>query len=330
MTPTTIEAELAEHARRVDPVLEQLVPRRGPAFLAEPAWYHMDTGGKRLRPALCLLACETLGGDSEKALYFAAAVELLHNMFLVHDDLQDGDAVRRDKPTVWKEFGEANAINIGDYLIGRGLRAVMLSPVAEPVRVKLMDLYLSTYERTVEGQALDINARCNEGFSAEDYLKMAELKTGHYLVLGMMGGAVIADAPEGTLACFRRLGASLGPAFQVRDDVIDLTRGKGRGGAVGSDIREGKASILYAHALSHSSPDEAERLLAVMRKSRDETTDEDVSWVIGLYEQCGSMRYAQETADRLIGEAQEALEMLPTEQRPKFRRIVEFIAERTT
>jgi geranylgeranyl pyrophosphate synthase len=330
MPSDTIEAELARHARRVDPLLEELIPRQGPAFLAEPAWYHMDTGGKRLRPALCLLACEALGGDSEKALYFAAAVELLHNMFLVHDDLEDGDTMRRNKPTVWKTFGEANAINVGDYLLGRAMRAVTLSPVSEAVRARLIGLFVATYERTVEGQALDINARCSERFGEEDYLRMAELKTGHYLVLGMMGSAVIAEASEATLECFRRLGSSLGPAFQVRDDLIDLTHGKGRGGVVGSDILEGKASILYAHALAHSSPMESERLLEVMRKPREETTAEDVSWVLGLYEQCGSMRFARATADCLIAEALEELETLPVEQRPRFRRIVEFIAERTT
>jgi len=87
MAESRIEMELARHARRIGPILQELVPRRGPAFLGEPAWYHLDTGGKRIRSALCLLTVEALGGDSEKALYFAAAVELLHNMLLVHDDI---------------------------------------------------------------------------------------------------------------------------------------------------------------------------------------------------------------------------------------------------
>jgi geranylgeranyl pyrophosphate synthase len=182
----------------------------------------------------------------------------------------------------------------------------------------------------VAGQALDINARSNSRFSVDDYLRMAELKTGHYLVLGMVGGGIVAGAPETTLQCFRRLGENLGPAFQVRDDTIDLTVGKGRGGVKGSDIREGKASILYAHALAHSSPEESGRLLGIMKKPREETTDDDVAWVFGLYDQCGSVRFAEETAARLIERAQRELDALPREQQPVFRRLVSFIAERTT
>jgi len=330
MASSRIETELARHGRRINAVLEELVPRDGPAFLAEPAWYHLETGGKRIRPALCLVTCEALGGDSEKALHFAAAVELLHNMLLIHDDLEDGDTVRRNKPTVWKAYGAANAINVGDWLFSRALRAVMLSPVPEPLRARLLDFFLATYDRTVAGQALDINSRCDARFTIEEYLRTVVLKTGHYLVLGMVGGAMIADAPAATLQCLRKLGESLGPAFQVRDDVLDLTDGKGRGGIKGSDIREGKASILYAHALAHSSPAEAERLVAIMRKPREETTDADVAAVLGLYGQCGSVAFAQQAADELILKAQRALDELPNEQQPIFREIVACIAERTT
>jgi geranylgeranyl pyrophosphate synthase len=330
MAASPIEMELARHARRIGPILQELVPRHEPPFLGEPAWYHLETGGKRLRSALCLLTAEALGGDSEKALHFAAAVELLHNMLLVHDDIEDGDTVRRNKPTVWKQFGVANAINLGDYLLARALRAVMRSPVPVEARARLTDLFLSTYERTIAGQALDVNSRCDPRFTVEDYLRMVTLKTGHYLVVGMVGGAMIAGAPEATLDCLRRLGESLGPAFQIRDDVLDLTVGKGRGGVTGSDIREGKASILYAHALAHSSRAERERLLAVMRKPREETTDADVSAVLDLYGRRGSVAFAQETADRLIQEAQRALDALPAGQQPLFRDLVATIAERKT
>ena len=87
--------------------------------------YHLATGGKRLRPVLCLATCEQLGGDPSEALTFAAAAEIMHNMFLVHDDLEDGDEVRRDQPTLWKKFGAANAVNCGDYMIGRAFRMML-------------------------------------------------------------------------------------------------------------------------------------------------------------------------------------------------------------
>ena len=329
MTFSSVESEIQRQGRRIEPLLEELLPADGPEHLAEPIRYHMETGGKRIRPALCLMTCEALGGDSERALPFATAVELLHNMLLLHDDIQDGDEMRRDHPTVWKKYGIANAINAGDYLLGRALKAVTTSPVDESMRMKLVELFLDTYERTIEGQALDVNGRSDARFSDERYLRMAELKTGRYLVLGMIGGALIAGGPEVTMQCLRRLGENMGPAFQIRDDLIDLTVGKGRGGAKGSDIREGKASILYAHALSHSMPEEQERLLEIMGKPRDETQDDDVAWVMQLYERCGALRVARETADRLIRQAMDVLDYLPIEQQTPLRGMVAYMVERT-
>jgi len=330
MSDTSIEAKILEQGKRIDPLLAELLPSDGPAHLAEHIAYHMETGGKRIRPALCLMTCEALGGNSEAAIPFAAAVELLHNMFLLHDDIQDGDEMRRNQPSLWKAFGVGNAINAGDYLLGRALQAVLRCPVGDAVRLKLLRLFLDTYERTVEGQALDLNARSDPHWGVERYMVMAELKTGHYLALGMVGGAIVADAPEATVECLRRMGENMGPAFQIRDDTIDLTAGKGRGGMKGCDIREGKPSILYAHALSHSMPAEQERLLQIMACPRGQTTEEDVAWVETLYERCGSVAFARETADKLIGQALDVLGQLPVEQQSALRGLVTFMAERTT
>jgi len=325
-----IEQEIERRARQVEGALEDYVPRRRPHGLSDAAWHHLDTGGKRIRPALCLIACEALGGEAERALPFAVGVELLHNMLLVHDDIEDGDTVRRNKPTVWKAYGVANAINVGDYLLARAFAAVLRSPVEEALRGRLLEVFTATYERTVEGQALDINARSQEDFTVEDYLRMAMLKTGHYLVLGMIGGAMIARAPEETLACLRAFGESLGPAFQIRDDLIDLTAGKGRGGVKGSDIREGKASILYAHALSHAAAEDRRRLIAVMRAARENTSDADVAWAMDLYRRAGSMRFAEERAEALVAAARGSLDALPGDQRATLGALLTHIAERTT
>ena len=324
-----VEKEIERQGQRIGILMEKLLPRNGPEYLAEPIWHHLDTGGKRIRPALCLITCEALGGNSEQALHFAAAVELMHNMFLIHDDIADGDEVRRDQPSVWKKFGLGNGVNAGDYLLGLALRAVVQCPVEQSLRAQLLDLFLDTYLRTVEGQALDINARCDARFTVERYLEVSRLKTGHYLVLGMVGGALIADAPAVTLRCLRRLGENMGPAFQILDDLIDLTAGKGRGGAKGSDIREGKASILYAHALAHSMPGEDEMLLKIMAKARDETSEDDVRSVMALYERCGSLAFARDTAERLIEQAHDVLRELPIEQQEPLRRLATYMAERT-
>lgn len=321
--------KLVEAGNQIMPLLEELFPVDREDFLSAPFWHHMGTGGKRIRPALCLLCCEELGGRQEEALPFAAAVEILHNMLLVHDDVEDGDKVRRDAPTVWVKFGVENAVNLGDYMLGRAYSVIQRSPVEGNTTLRLMAAFTSAYEHTCQGQARDLNQRGKADLSVEDYLETVRLKTGDYLALGMVGGAIIAGLSAEGVDRIRELGSNMGPAFQVRDDVIDLTRGKGRGGALGNDIREGKPSILYAHALSEADTADRNRLLKIMRRDRPDTSDDDVQWVISLYEKLGSIEFARSTAERLVEESYETIETIPVDNKQFFRTVARFMAERT-
>jgi len=324
-----VESRLAEAGRRIEPVLRELLPRREGELLSEAVWFHLEAGGKRIRPAICLLTCEQLGGEPSRALYFAAAVEVLHNMFLIHDDVEDGDTVRRDRPTVWVKYGQPNAINVGDYMLSAATRAVLMSPVDDALRVELARLFTETIEVTCRGQSLDLNNRASEDLTVEQYMQMVTLKTGRYLALGMVGGGMIAGAEGETLARLEALCSSMGAAFQIRDDLIDLTVGKGRGGALGNDIREGKPSILYAHAISVASPDQKRRIMSVMAKPRQETTDADVAEVRRLYDELGSVEFASAEADRLIDRAFETIEKIPVADKQFFRDIARYMVNRT-
>jgi len=321
---------IKSYGAKVDAYLEELIPRGRQDFLSEPVWHHMDTCGKRIRPALCLLTCEALGGHTDDALPFAAAVELLHNMLLLHDDIEDGDEVRRDQPTVWKRFGVPNAVNAGDYLLARAYAAVLATPVDAARKTRLMLAFTDAYERTVEGQALDINCRGDANWTLDDYMRMVVLKTGRYLALGMVGGAIIAGAGDAVVDAIYSMGETLGPAFQIRDDVIDLTEGKGRGGEIGCDIKEGKPSALYAHAMSHGSPEQRRALMDIMAKPREATTDDDVARAIGIYEDMGAMAFAERKAEELIHESYVTIDTLPLGSKELFRDIADFIAKRTT
>ncbi len=327
-----IAKELLRMGRSIDVVLEELFPpdQSGKDFLTGAFYHHMKSGGKRIRPALCLLVCREMGGETSNALYFASAVEILHNMFLVHDDLQDGDKIRRDVPAVWVKYGMSNAVNLGDYMLGRAYAAILRSPVDSDVKCRLMQVFTSTFENTCRGQALDLNWRGRADMNVINYMKMVQLKTADYLVLGMVGGAVAAGAGSDVLDSVKKLGRYMGPAFQIRDDVIDLTCGKGRGGEIGNDIREGKPSILFAHAMENASCEEKKTLLAIIRQKREKTKPGDVEKIIDLYEQCGSLQFANEKARELTEKACEAVEDIPVENKDIFRRIVNFMAQRTT
>lgn len=325
-----IADDLLDMGSRIDPVMESLFSDVADEdFLNVPFRHHMGSGGKRIRPALCLLTCRELGGKPDLALYFAAAVEILHNMFLVHDDLQDGDEMRRDKQAVWVKFGPANAINLGDYMLGRAYTAILDSPVDADMICSLTRLFTNTYENTCRGQALDLNWRGTEDMTVDKYLRMVQLKTADYLVLGMIGGAMIAGASRRVEDSIRLLGQSMGPAFQIRDDVIDLTTGKGRGGELGNDIREGKPSILFAHALNAAKPADRRFLLDVAGKERERTNEEEVKQVIQIYEKYGSITFASAKADDLTKQAYDEVKNIPLENKDIFRRIIRFMAERT-
>ncbi|NLW49827.1 MAG: polyprenyl synthetase family protein [Candidatus Brocadiaceae bacterium] len=325
-----LDEQLAQAAARIDPVLEQLFPRQGGDVLSEAVWYHMEGGGKRIRPAICLLACEQLGGRPDDALPFAAAVEILHNMLLVHDDLEDGDTVRRNRQALWVRYGVGHAVNVGDYMLAVACRAVLSSPVPDATRVRLADAFADAYASTCRGQALDMSDRGREDLTVDDYLRMVTLKTGRYLALGMVGGAIVAGLEPEAVRPIEELGESMGPAFQIRDDAIDLTAGKGRGGVVGNDVREGKPSILYAHALGAASAPDRRRLVEIMRRDRAETTDDDVAWVRDLYERCGSLEFAARTADELVQRAYASIERIPVADREFFGQLARYMADRAT
>lgn len=326
---SAVAERLAEAGARIDPVLEELLPRRADDFLSEAVWYHLEGGGKRIRPAICLLTCEQLGGNPSDALYFAAAVEILHNMFLIHDDVEDGDTIRRDRQTVWVKYGVANAINIGDYMLSVACKSVLNSPVSDGTKVRLARVFSETFETTCRGQAFDLNSRARVDLTVRDYLDMVTLKTGRYLALGMVGGGIVAGRDDETLAHLEALCESMGAAFQIRDDVIDLTVGKGRGGVTGNDIREGKASILYAHAVSEADLDQRDEIVDIMRRPREGTTDADVERVKELYEELGSVAFAQAEADRLVERAFETIERIPVENKDFFRQIARYMVSRT-
>ncbi len=327
-------ADLIErHGRGVDAFLDAEFPPDRIPYISEGVRYQLSTGGKRLRPALCLIACEALEGDPADALPFAAATEVLHNFFLVHDDIEDGDRVRRDHPTLWVKFGLANGINIGDYLIAACFRLILSAPLPPEANLKLLRLFTLAFERTVEGQALDINLRGSRDVSLETYRRIVVLKTGYYLALPWVGGAVIAGASEEALEGLWELGKCLGPAFQIRDDIIDLTQGKGRGGEIGCDLKEGKPSIFFAYSLEREagSREERERLVEIVAKPREETADEEVAWAIEFYRRHGAIEFAEAEAARYIDRAQTVIEELPFGAAGKetFRAIGRYMIDRT-
>lgn len=304
-----VERILRERGKQIEKTLKTSIPREGTANLNDAVWYHLDAGGKRIRPVLAILTCEALGGDISKVMPFAAACELLHNWFLVHDDLEDGDRVRRDRPAVWVKYGMAHGINIGDFMSEKVYELVLKANLDDKTKIRLISEIVETCARTAEGQTMDINLRKNCNPSEEEYMKMIELKTAWYLTLPMVGGAIVAGRQDlaGKIKAF---GMKIGPAFQIADDLLDLTRGKGRG-EIGSDIKEGKRSMMVVHCASRCSESERKRLFRILDTPRGKTGKEDIEYVKRLFSKYGSLDYAKKKARSLVEDGNKAISSLP-------------------
>jgi geranylgeranyl pyrophosphate synthase len=319
--PAAFEAYLGETSTQVDEELHAwLPPADGVPHLHEGVRYALGLDvpqrkrrGKRLRPALCLLTCESLGGDAHQAMPFALASEMLHNFMLVHDDIEDGDRVRRGRDAVWVRYGLEHAINIGDYMFAQTYDLVHATKdrgVPDPRVLQLVDVISRTVERTGEGQALELGARKERSLTAEGYLDIVRAKTGRYLAAPLVGGAIVADAATEVTDALSTLGDLIGPVFQIADDVLDLTEHKGRG-EPGSDIREGKRSLLVVHTADRADPTEREELFRILDTPRENVTPQEVAWVMALFEKYDAVDAARSVAHTMQVAAEEVLRELP-------------------
>ncbi|MDO8491218.1 MAG: polyprenyl synthetase family protein [Dehalococcoidia bacterium] len=268
-------------------------------------------GGKGLRPLLCLLACEAAGGDWRRALPAAAAVELAHNFSLIHDDIQDCSAERRNRPTVWSVWGAAQAINAGDsmHTLAR-LAMLRLSSGGVPL-VAVLEATILLDEaclKLCEGQYLDISYEKRLDVSVDDYLNMVRLKTAALFECSVGVGAVVGSGDASKRQRLRRFGEALGMAFQVQDDILGIWGEKGKvGKPVTGDIKQKKKSLPVVYGLQNA--DIGDRLAAIY--SGGEITPADVAEVEQLLVRVGARQYAEKMAGDFYKQAAAELLRVP-------------------
>ena len=294
MLPETITRARDRWGQSILDTIAEVVPRPtkpGDGSLEDMVHYHLDTGGKRLRPLLTLLAAEALGGDPDAALPFATGLELLHNATLVHDDYQDGDTVRRSTPTVWVRYGWEQSINTGDALYFAGLSLVARTPVSDAALRQLVRTTATRLSQVIHGQVEEFRLKAAERPLEAQYIEVIRGKTAGLFALPLEGAAICAGADASTIGRLAAVGDTMGLLFQVQDDLLDLIGNKGRD-AVATDIAEGKPSLPVVHALHHAAPEDAARLAAIVHKPRGETTPEDTRLALEVLERSGAIEYA--------------------------------------
>lgn len=235
----------------VEAALQTLVPEREPNSLYAPAQYVLSGGGKRLRPVLLLLTAEALGAKYEDAMPAALAVEVFHNFTLVHDDIMDNADTRRGKPTVHCKWDESTAILSGDYLMGLSYDLLTRTPQGD-LR-ELMQVYHKMVERLCEGQAFDTAFEMRSDVTVDEYINMIDGKTAALLEAVFEIGGIVAGADDKAREQLSLLGKSVGRAFQIQDDLLDITAENTKWGKkVGGDLIEGKKTYLLLKAIETS------------------------------------------------------------------------------
>lgn len=262
----------------------------------------LSRSGKGLRPALCIATARALGGQAGHALPAAAGIEMLHNAFLVHDDIEDGSETRRGVPTMHHSAGTPIAVNTGDAMNALAMRLLRRSGehLGPATALRILDEVDHMLIQTLEGQAMELGwVRDNDlGVGTDDYLRLVLKKTAWYSFIHPMRiGALVADGQDRRLDRFNRFGFLLGLAFQITDDVLNLDGSQARyGKEIDGDLWEGKRTLVLTHALQRAGPADHAWISQFLSRPRERRLPREVHRLHQIVEQGGSIAWARQQA----------------------------------
>ena len=281
------------------------------------------SAGKAVRPALCMYGCAAVGGEAETAIPAAAAIELIHNFSLVHDDIQDEDETRHNRKTIWAVWGKDKALVAGNVL--RVVADTALHELADDRApadraIAAVDLLTESYLEMIEGQYLDIAFEGRHDIGMADYRRMISRKTGALLRCSLNLGAAVGSDDDDVVSAFRECGRALGYVFQIRDDVLGVWGDEAvTGKPVGADIRRKKNSYPVVCAMERAERDDLDALTTIYAKPQPD--EGDVARALDVMERVGVREMAQAEAGEWADAAMSALASV--ELSPQARRDIE-------
>lgn len=302
--------EINKRANFFNTVLEKFLKNGEPKSLYDAVRYIPLAGGKRLRPSLAMISCESVSGDIKNVIPLAIAVELTHNFTLVHDDIMDKSKLRRNIPSVHIKFDEPTAIIAGDLLFAMAFGA--MHDIQGDLSVfKNVEFGLIDCVREIsEGQHLDMKFEKIKNISEDQYLEMILKKTAVLFMFAAEAGAILGGGTKDQTIALNEYGKSLGLGFQIHDDYLDMSSEKKiLGKDIGNDIRNGKKTLIAVHCLNNASKDD--KKLFEKTFGNLNATDEEVKQVFDLFKKAGSIEYAKNTARKYCEKAKKAIEILP-------------------
>jgi geranylgeranyl pyrophosphate synthase len=282
---------------------------RIPGIIGEAASYHIATGGKRFRPMFLLAVSAAINAHRHNALQLAAAVEMLHNASLVHDDLQDKDTFRRGKATVWRRYGADIAVNLGDFFISSTYSALARIAGDGGRVAKIVALFAESTRQIIAGQSEEIELTRQVSIAPDAYHRIARGKSGILMALPVVSALMIAGVDSRTIFNARNAMENLGIAYQIKDDLSDIL-GTKDGRAAGVDLREGRMSLPIIHFLASAGDKDHSALenIILSKTSPDVVAFETCLEKLRSSEAIGT---CQREIDMTIRKADKHIELLP-------------------
>ena len=266
--------------------IEKINWNKEPHGLYEPIGYVLSLGGKRIRPALTLMACNLFSDNVQQAVNSALGLEIFHNFTLLHDDIMDRADVRRGRPTVHKKWDDNTAILSGDVMQIASYQFISKTP--EKYLKKSLDLFSKTAAEICEGQQYDVDFENRDSVKAEEYLEMIRLKTAVLLGAALQIGAWIGGAGEEDAQLLYDFGINIGLAFQLKDDLLDVYGDEATfGKKIGGDILCNKKTYLLIHALELAKGKDADELQKWLKSTDENLSQEKISAITSLYNRLG-------------------------------------------
>ncbi|MBQ3152175.1 MAG: polyprenyl synthetase family protein [Bacteroidaceae bacterium] len=317
-----------ELRNKVNNFISELKYAREPLALYDPIIYTLEQGGKRVRPVALLMAYNLYKEDVEQVLYPAVAMETYHNYTLLHDDVMDKADVRRGMPTVWKKWGENEAILSGDTMFV--LAYEFLSHVDSDKLPAALALFNEMAKEIGEGQQYDMEFENRNDVKEEEYINMIRLKTSVLIANCMKLGAMLAGASKEDAENLYRYGVTVGLAFQLQDDLLDVYGDpKVFGKKIGGDICCNKKTFLLINALEQASPEQRREMEQWMAQEEFDA-DAKIKYFTSLYNTLGIRRQCEEKIATLFAECDSYLDAVsvPAERKSVIKSFADSLLNR--